>query len=231
MSKVTSILRWLSTKIGSSGSSGEVSREGVQRDLLPLIEGCTVNTKYGMIKTDHVLFIASGAFHLSRPSDLVPELQGRLPIRVELGALSVEDFKRILIEPDSALTMQYQELMKTEGLGITFTEDGINRIAEVAWHVNEKTENIGARRLHTVLERLLEDISFSADQLAKDKEAMVINSEYVDKQLSDSQRRRLKPFYSIATYLAGIFVVSALFIKCRLCFFQFYINVIHYVSF
>ncbi len=174
-------------KVAKSNAStgGEVSREGVQRDLLPLIEGCTVNTKYGMIKTDHILFIASGAFHLSRPSDLVPELQGRLPIRVELNALSVEDFKRILVEPDSALTMQYRELMKTEGLQIEFTDDGINRIAEIAWKINETTENIGARRLQTVLERLLEVVSFSASDLAKKGESISINGNYVDEQLSD----------------------------------------------
>lgn len=170
---------------GSGGGGGEVSREGVQRDLLPLIEGCTVNTKYGMIKTDHILFIASGAFHLSRPSDLVPELQGRLPIRVELGALSVNDFKRILTEPDSALTMQYRELMKTEGLTIEFADNGIKRIAEVAWHVNETTENIGARRLHTVLERLLEEISFSAAELAEKGEPVLINGDYVDQHLGE----------------------------------------------
>ena len=145
---------------GADRGGADVSREGVQRDLLPLIEGCTVSTKYGMIKTDHILFIASGAFHLSKPSDLVPELQGRLPIRVELSALSVDDFKRILREPDASLTEQYQALLKTEGLALTFSEDAITRIAEIAWQVNEKTENIGARRLHTVMERLLEEISF-----------------------------------------------------------------------
>ena len=134
----------------------DVSREGVQRDLLPLIEGCTVSTKYGMIRTDHILFIASGAFHMSKPSDLIPELQGRLPIRVELNALTVEDFDRILTEPDASLTEQYQALLGTEGLELSFTRDGLTRVAEVAWQVNENTENIGARRLHTVLERLLE---------------------------------------------------------------------------
>ncbi|WP_348659050.1 ATP-dependent protease ATPase subunit HslU, partial [uncultured Stutzerimonas sp.] len=147
-------------------SGADVSREGVQRDLLPLIEGSTVNTKLGMVKTDHILFIASGAFHLSKPSDLVPELQGRLPIRVELKALSPEDFERILTEPHASLTEQYRELLKTEGLGIEFTEDGIKRLAQIAWQVNEKTENIGARRLHTLLERLLEEVSFSAGDLA-----------------------------------------------------------------
>ncbi|MDQ8038075.1 MAG: ATP-dependent protease ATPase subunit HslU, partial [Pedobacter sp.] len=150
----------------SHGSGGDVSREGVQRDLLPLIEGCTVNTKYGMVKTDHILFIASGAFHLARPSDLIPELQGRLPIRVELEALSPADFERILTEPHFSLTQQYQALLDAEGLKITFTADCVKKLAEVAWQVNERTENIGARRLHTVLEKLLEDISFNASDLA-----------------------------------------------------------------
>ncbi|WP_346300105.1 ATP-dependent protease ATPase subunit HslU, partial [Halomonas sp. BM-2019] len=148
-------------KGSGQSSGGEVSREGVQRDLLPLIEGSTVSTKYGMVKTDHILFIASGAFHLSRPSDLIPELQGRLPIRVELNALTPEDFKRILTEPSAALTKQYQALLATEGLEIEFTADGIERIAEIAWRVNEGTENIGARRLHTVMERLLEEASYT----------------------------------------------------------------------
>ena len=143
-------------------SGTDVSREGVQRDLLPLIEGCTVSTKYGMIKTDHILFIASGAFHLSRPSDLIPELQGRLPIRVELDALTATEFKRILSEPDASLTEQYTALLGTEDVTLSFTDDGLERIAEIAWHVNENTENIGARRLHTVLERLLDDLSFEA---------------------------------------------------------------------
>jgi len=143
-------------------SGTDVSREGVQRDLLPLIEGCTVSTKYGMIKTDHILFIASGAFHLSRPSDLIPELQGRLPIRVELDALTPTEFKRILSEPDASLTEQYTALLGTEDVTLNFTDDGLERIAEIAWHVNENTENIGARRLHTVLERLLDDLSFEA---------------------------------------------------------------------
>ena len=141
-------------------SGGDVSREGVQRDLLPLIEGSTVTTKYGSVKTDHILFIASGAFHVSKPSDLIPELQGRLPIRVELQALSADDFKRILTEPNASLTAQYIALLATEGLTVNFTDDGIEQIATVAWEVNERTENIGARRLHTVLERLLEHISF-----------------------------------------------------------------------
>ncbi len=167
---------------GNQNGGGEVSREGVQRDLLPLVEGCTVSTKYGMIKTDHILFIASGAFHLSKPSDLIPELQGRLPIRVELTSLSADDFKRILTEPDAALTKQYVALMDTEDREIEFTEDAIERIAEVAWTVNETTENIGARRLHTVMEKLLEEISFSASD-SNDK--LVIDADYVEKQLGE----------------------------------------------
>lgn len=167
---------------GDRGSSGEVSREGVQRDLLPLVEGCTVSTKYGMIKTDHILFIASGAFHLSKPSDLIPELQGRLPIRVELGSLSADDFKRILTEPDAALTKQYIALMDTENREIEFTDDAIATIAEVAWQVNETTENIGARRLHTVMEKLLEEISFTASD-SDDK--LVIDADYVRQQLGE----------------------------------------------
>ncbi|MCQ4298405.1 ATP-dependent protease ATPase subunit HslU [Pseudomonas songnenensis] len=168
-------------------SGADVSREGVQRDLLPLIEGSTVNTKLGMVKTDHILFIASGAFHLSKPSDLVPELQGRLPIRVELKALSPQDFERILTEPHAALTEQYRELLKTEGLHIEFLEDGIKRIAEIAWQVNEKTENIGARRLHTLLERLLEEVSFSAGDIAakQDGEAIRIDAAYVNEHLGE----------------------------------------------
>ncbi|MDX1320641.1 MAG: HslU--HslV peptidase ATPase subunit, partial [Oceanospirillum sp.] len=171
-------------KVAKRGEAGgaDVSREGVQRDLLPMIEGSTVSTKHGMVKTDHILFIASGAFHLSKPSDLIPELQGRLPIRVELSALTPDDFKRILTEPSAALTVQYQELMKTEGLEIEFTEDGISRIAEIAYQVNEGTENIGARRLHTVMERLLESISFEAGDI---KEAVTIDGDYVNKQLND----------------------------------------------
>jgi ATP-dependent HslUV protease ATP-binding subunit HslU len=161
----------------------EVSREGVQRDLLPLVEGCTISTKYGMIKSDHILFICSGACHLSKPSDLIPELQGRLPIRVELNALDVSDFTRILVEPDASLTEQYCALMNTEGLKITFDEDSITRIAEVAFTVNETTENIGARRLHTVMERLLEQISYDASDRAG--EALVITEEYVEQQLGD----------------------------------------------
>ncbi len=168
-------------------SGADVSREGVQRDLLPLIEGCTVNTKLGMVKTDHILFIASGAFHLAKPSDLVPELQGRLPIRVELKALSPQDFERILTEPHAALTEQYSELLKTEGLHIEFAADGIQRIAEIAWQVNEKTENIGARRLHTLLERLLEEVSFSAGDLAgqQNGEPIRIDAAYVNGHLGE----------------------------------------------
>jgi ATP-dependent HslUV protease ATP-binding subunit HslU len=165
------------------GSSADVSRAGVQRDLLPLVEGSTVSTKYGMIKTDHILFIASGAFHLSKPSDLIPELQGRLPIRVELSALSSDDFVRILTEPDASLTEQYIALLATEGVELSFTEDGIQRLAELAWQVNEKTENIGARRLHTLLERLLEDISYNAGSELSFK--VVVDKAYVDKQLGD----------------------------------------------
>ncbi len=164
-------------------SSADVSREGVQRDLLPLIEGCTISTKFGMIKTDHILFIASGAFHLSKPSDLIPELQGRLPIRVELKALSPEDFKRILTEPDASLTEQYEALMATEGLALKFSDSALTRIAEIAWKVNETTENIGARRLHTVLERLLESISFSAGDSTNDE--IEITAEYVNEQLNE----------------------------------------------
>jgi ATP-dependent HslUV protease ATP-binding subunit HslU len=169
------------TQRGETNGPG-VSREGVQRDLLPLVEGSTVSTKHGMVKTDHILFIASGAFHLSKPSDLIPELQGRLPIRVELDALSVEDFVRILTEPDASLTEQYAALLTTEGVGLTFTPDGVARIAEVAFEVNERTENIGARRLHTVMERLLESISFSAAD--RNGETLTIDAAYVDQQLA-----------------------------------------------
>ena len=165
------------------GSGAGVSREGVQRDLLPLVEGSTVTTKYGPVKTDHVLFIASGAFSMAKPSDLIPELQGRLPIRVELSALSVEDFKRILREPHNALTKQYEVLLGTEGVTLEFTESGVDRLAEVAARVNERTENIGARRLHTVMERLLEKISFEAAD--KSGEKYLIDAEYVDKNLKD----------------------------------------------
>jgi ATP-dependent HslUV protease ATP-binding subunit HslU len=165
------------------GGGADVSREGVQRDLLPLVEGSTVSTKYGTVRTDHILFIASGAFHLAKPSDLIPELQGRLPIRVELRALTTEDFVRILTEPDASLTDQYKALLQTEGVGLEFTEDGIRRIAEISWQVNERTENIGARRLHTVLERLLEDVSFNATEL--DRVTVTVNAAYVDKNLSE----------------------------------------------
>ena len=164
-----------------SESGADVSREGVQRDLLPLVEGSTVSTKYGMIKTDHVLFIASGAFHIAKPSDLIAELQGRLPIRVELSALTVDDFVRILTEPSSSLTEQYSALMATEGLELTFADTGIRRIAEVAWQVNERTENIGARRLYTVMERLLEVVSFDATD--KTGEKVHVDAEYVQQHL------------------------------------------------
>ncbi|MDJ0806159.1 MAG: ATP-dependent protease ATPase subunit HslU [Gammaproteobacteria bacterium] len=164
-------------------SGADVSREGVQRDLLPLVEGCTISTKQGMVKTDHILFIASGAFHLSKPSDLIPELQGRLPIRVELRALTSEDFTRILTEPNASLTEQYQALLATEQVQLKFTEDGIKRIAETAWHVNETTENIGARRLHTVMERLLETISFEASEHAG--VTLTIDAAYVDDHLAE----------------------------------------------
>ena len=159
----------------------DVSREGVQRDLLPLVEGCTVSTRYGMVRTDHILFIASGAFQLSKPSDLIPELQGRLPIRVELDALTTEDFVRVLTEPDASLTEQYAALMATEGVQLEFSADGVQRVAEVAWQVNESTENIGARRLHTVMERLLETVSF--DSAASSGLALTIDREYVDQHL------------------------------------------------
>lgn len=165
-------------------SSGpDVSREGVQRDLLPLVEGCTVSTKHGMVKTDHILFIASGAFQVASPSDLIPELQGRLPIRVELQALTTHDFERILTEPSASVTVQYKALMKTEGVDISFTEDGISRIAAAAWQVNETAENIGARRLHTVLERLMEDISYDASDL--NGQSITIDAEYVGKHLDE----------------------------------------------
>jgi len=172
-------------KVASRSEYGgpDVSREGVQRDLLPLVEGCTVSTKQGMIKTDHILFIASGAFHLSKPSDLIPELQGRLPIRVELDALTTEDFTRILTEPDASLTDQYKALMATEEVTLAFTEEGVTSLAEIAWQVNERTENIGARRLHTVLERLLETVSYEASELKG--QTIVIDTEYVDAHLSE----------------------------------------------
>jgi ATP-dependent HslUV protease ATP-binding subunit HslU len=168
----------------SSGTHGaDVSREGVQRDLLPIVEGCTVNTKYGMVRTDHILFIASGAFHVSKPSDLIPEMQGRFPIRVELKSLSTDDFVRILTEPDASLTAQYDALLATEDVKIEFTESGVRRIAEVAFQVNENTENIGARRLHTVMERLLETVSFEASD--KSGSRVQINAGYVDDHLAE----------------------------------------------
>jgi len=172
-------------KIAHGANTGgiDVSREGVQRDLLPLVEGSTVNTKYGMVKTDHVLFIASGAFHMSKPSDLIPELQGRFPIRVELKSLTTEDFVRILTEPDASLTAQYSALMATEEVELTFTKDGVQRFAEVAFHVNENTENIGARRLHTVLERLLETVSFEAAD--KSGTSLSVDAAYVDDHLAE----------------------------------------------
>ena len=165
----------------SDNNSADVSREGVQRDLLPLIEGNTVTTKYGAIRTDHILFIASGAFHMTKPSDLIPELQGRLPIRVELHALTPNDFKRILTEPDASLVQQYEALMGAEGLKLSFTDDAITRLAEVAWKVNENTENIGARRLHTMLERLLESLSFDAGDKVTEK--FEVTAEYVEEKL------------------------------------------------
>ncbi|WP_369309170.1 HslU--HslV peptidase ATPase subunit [Providencia rettgeri] len=170
-------------KRGGQTSGPDVSREGVQRDLLPLIEGCTISTKHGMVKTDHILFIASGAFQVSSPSDLIPELQGRLPIRVELQALTTEDFVRILTEPNASLTEQYKALMATEGVNIEFTADGIRKIAESAWQVNESTENIGARRLHTVLERLMEDISFDASD--RSGQTIQIDAQYVKQHLDE----------------------------------------------
>ncbi len=169
--------------VGNSDRQGaDVSREGVQRDLLPLIEGSTVTTRSGMVKTDHILFIASGAFQLTKPSDLIPELQGRLPIRVELDALGTEEFVRILTEPDASLTEQYASLMGTENVTLEFSVDGIDRIADVAWRVNEKTENIGARRLHTVMERLLENISFEAAD--RGGQSIIVDRDYVDSHLS-----------------------------------------------
>ena len=170
----------------SETQGADVSREGVQRDLLPLVEGSTVNTKYGMVKTDHILFIASGAFHVSKPSDLIPELQGRLPIRVELKSLTTEDFVRILTEPDASLTSQYAALLVTEEVELTFAQSGVRRIAEIAYHVNENTENIGARRLHTVMERLLETVSFEAS----DKSGLKLNVDagYVDDHLAELSR-------------------------------------------
>jgi ATP-dependent HslUV protease ATP-binding subunit HslU len=169
---------------GREGGHGpDVSREGVQRDLLPIVEGCTVTTKYGMVKTDHVLFIASGAFHTSKPSDLVPEMQGRFPIRVELKSLDQEDFIRILTEPENALVLQYQALLKTEGVDLIFEDDAISAIAEIATEVNARTENIGARRLHTVMERLLDEILFDAPDVAEKR--IVLDAKYVYDKLQD----------------------------------------------
>jgi ATP-dependent HslUV protease ATP-binding subunit HslU len=167
----------------SEGSGAEVSRQGVQRDLLPLVEGTTVSTKYGMVKTDHILFVASGAFHLSKPSDLIPELQGRFPIRVELQSLSVQDFEAILTQTHASLTRQYQALLATEGVTLHFTSEGITRLAKIAFEVNERTENIGARRLSTVMERLLDDVSFDAASLAG--QTVEIDAAYVDTRLSE----------------------------------------------
>ncbi|HEX6929572.1 MAG TPA: ATP-dependent protease ATPase subunit HslU [Gammaproteobacteria bacterium] len=165
----------------SEYQGADVSREGVQRDLLPLVEGSTVSTRYGMVRTDHILFIASGAFHVAKPSDLIPELQGRLPIRVELASLTAEDFTRILTETDAALTRQYAALMKTEGVDMTFTQDGVHRIAEIAFQVNETTENIGARRLHTVMERMMETVSFDASD--KSGQSVTVDRKYVDEHI------------------------------------------------
>ena len=170
----------------SDAHGADVSRQSVQRDLLPLVEGTTVSTKYGMIRTDHILFIASGAFHLAKPSDLIPELQGRFPIRVELDSLSVADFERILTRTDACLTMQYQALMATEGLELKFAPEGIRRLAEIAWSVNERTENIGARRLHTVMERLLEEVSFTAGNVSSER--VTVDAAYVEARLAELSR-------------------------------------------
>ncbi|MCK5727935.1 MAG: AAA family ATPase, partial [Methylococcales bacterium] len=169
------------SEMGSGG--GEVSREGVQRDLLPLVEGSTVSTKFGMVKTDHILFIASGAFHLTKPSDLIPELQGRFPIRVELDALSADDFVRILTEPNASLTEQYSALLATEGVNLSFSDDGVKRIAEIGWQVNESIENIGARRLHTIVEKLLDEVSFDAPD--RPEKELLIDAAYVDSHLTE----------------------------------------------
>jgi ATP-dependent HslUV protease ATP-binding subunit HslU len=171
-----------------SGGGPDVSREGVQRDILPIIEGTTVNTRYGMVRTDHILFIAAGAFHVSKPSDLIPELQGRFPIRVELEALTIEDFKRILTEPKNALIKQYQALLETEGIELEFTQDAISSVAEFAAEVNEQTENIGARRLHTIMEKLLDEISFEGPDLEPKQQR--IDAEYVNRMLSETVKDR-----------------------------------------
>ncbi|WP_068672402.1 HslU--HslV peptidase ATPase subunit [Oceanobacillus sp. Castelsardo] len=179
--------------VGKDNSSANVSREGVQRDILPIVEGSTVMTKHGAVKTDHILFIAAGAFHMAKPSDLIPELQGRFPIRVELEKLSVEDFKRILTEPSNALIKQYQALLKTEGINVIFTDDAIIRLAEIAFQVNQETDNIGARRLHTILEKLLEDLSFEAPDITM--EEIKITPSYVDEKLkSIAENRDLSQF-------------------------------------
>jgi ATP-dependent HslUV protease ATP-binding subunit HslU len=170
----------------AEAQGADVSREGVQRDLLPLVEGCTINTRFGMVKTDHILFIASGAFSVAKPSDLIPELQGRFPIRVELDALGVDDFVRILTEPDASLTQQYEGLLATENVELRFDESGVRRIAEVAWQVNERSENIGARRLHTVLERLLETVSFEAAD--RGGQSCTVDAAYVDEHLGELVR-------------------------------------------
>ena len=172
----------------SGSSSADVSREGVQRDILPIVEGSTVVTKYGSVKTDHVLFIAAGAFHIAKPSDLIPELQGRFPIRVELKKLTVDDFVRILHEPDNALLKQYIALLETEGIKIEFSEDSIRKIAEVAFEVNQNTDNIGARRLHTIMERLLEDLSFEAPEITMEK--ITITPQYVEEKLGSIARNK-----------------------------------------
>ncbi|OMI08303.1 HslU--HslV peptidase ATPase subunit [Bacillus swezeyi] len=177
----------IAKKSGAS-SSADVSREGVQRDILPIVEGSTVMTKYGAVKTDHMLFIAAGAFHMAKPSDLIPELQGRFPIRVELKKLSIEDFVKILIEPDNALLKQYKALLKTEGISLEFSDDAIRKIAEVAYHVNQDTDNIGARRLHTILERLLEELSFEAPDVMM--EQVVITPQYVEEKLGSIAKNK-----------------------------------------
>ena len=177
----------IAKKSGAS-SSADVSREGVQRDILPIVEGSTVMTKYGAVKTDHVLFIAAGAFHMAKPSDLIPELQGRFPIRVELQKLSIDDFVKILTEPDNALLKQYKALLKTEGISLEFSDDAIRKIAEVAYHVNQDTDNIGARRLHTILERLLEELSFEAPDVTM--EEVVITPQYVEEKLGSIAKNK-----------------------------------------
>jgi ATP-dependent HslUV protease ATP-binding subunit HslU len=173
---------------GKNQNSADVSREGVQRDILPIVEGSTVVTKYGPVKTDHILFVAAGAFHMAKPSDLIPELQGRFPIRVELTSLSVDDFVRILTEPNNALLKQYVALLQTEGIKLEFSDDAIRKLAKIAYEVNQETDNIGARRLHTILERLLEDLSFEASDITLER--VVITPEYVDEKLSTIARNK-----------------------------------------